>query len=48
MTNRTIGILVLCAYLILVGLISLLSVAIPMWVAGVLALVAGVLILIGR
>jgi hypothetical protein len=48
MNNRTLGVLVLCAYLILVGVASLLTLAIPAWVAGVLALVAGVLILIGK
>jgi hypothetical protein len=48
MNNRSFGILVLCAYLILVGVASLIAVSIPAWVAGILALSAGVLILIGR
>lgn len=39
---------VLAAFLIVFGLTTLLSVAIPMWVIGLLALAAGILLLIGK
>jgi hypothetical protein len=40
--------LLLGIYLVLVGIVSLLSLAVPPVVMGLLALVAGILILIGR
>ena len=46
--NKSIGFILLAVYLILVGIVSLFSVAIPPIVIGILALAAGVLILIGR
>lgn len=39
---------VLAAFLIVFGLSTLFSVAIPMWVVGLLALAAGILLLVGR
>lgn len=46
--TNNIGMIALAIYLILVGLITLFAVAIPGVVLGILALVAGVCILIGR
>ncbi len=46
--TRNIGMLLLAIYLILVGLITLAAVAIPGIVLGILALVSGIFILIGR
>lgn len=46
--TSNIGFLLLAIYLILVGIASLVSVAIPAIVLGILALVAGIFILIGR
>ena len=46
--TRSTGMLVLALYLIVVGLISIAPVAIPSIVPGVLALIAGVLVLVGR
>ncbi|MFA6916547.1 MAG: hypothetical protein WC222_09135 [Parachlamydiales bacterium] len=46
--NGNIGFLLLAIYLILIGIISLTGVAIPPIVLGILALVAGILLLIGR
>ncbi len=46
--NTSIGFLLLAIYLILVGIMTLAAVAIPAVVMGVLALVAGIFILIGR
>jgi len=46
--NRNIGMLVLAVYLILVGLSGLAQVGFPPVVAAVLALVAGILLIIGR
>ncbi len=43
-----IGFLILGIYLILVGLSSLVALAIPPLVMGILALIAGIFILIGR
>ncbi len=44
-----IGMLLLCIYLILIGLTTLISgLAIPGIVLGILALAAGILLLIGR
>jgi hypothetical protein len=40
--------LLLAIYLILVGLVAIFSVAIPSIVLGVLALLAGIMILIGK
>lgn len=42
------GMLLLAIYLILVGITMLFSIAIPSIVLGILALVAGILLLIGR
>ncbi len=46
--TRSRGMLVLAIYLILIGLVGLLQLAVPLVVTAVLALVAGILILIGR
>jgi len=46
--TKNIGMLLLAIYLILVGLMSLAGFAIPGVVMGILALVAGIFILIGR
>jgi hypothetical protein len=47
--NRNIGMLLLAIYLILVGIISLAGgLAIPPVLTGILALIAGIFILIGR
>jgi uncharacterized membrane protein HdeD (DUF308 family) len=48
MITKNLGMLALAIYLILVGIISLFHVAIPSIVVGILALIAGILILIGR
>lgn len=42
----SLGTLLLAVYLILVGMVSLFSVAIPGWVLGLIALIAGILILV--
>lgn len=44
----SIGGLFLAGYLIFVGVSALIGIAVPAWVAAVLALCAGVLILVGR
>jgi hypothetical protein len=46
--TRSVGMLLLGIYLILVGLAGVLAVAIPGPVMSLLALIAGILILIGR
>ena len=46
--TKNIGMLLLATYLILVGVVSLFSVALPPIVLGVLALAAGIMILIGK
>ena len=46
--NKNIGMLLLAVYLILVGLMSLAGVMIPGILIGIVALAAGILILIGR
>jgi hypothetical protein len=46
--TRSAGMLVLAIYLIIVGLVGLMHLAVPLMATAVLALVAGVLILIGR
>lgn len=46
--NRNIGFLLLAIYLILVGLITLTGIAIPAVITGLLALLSGIFILIGR
>jgi uncharacterized membrane protein HdeD (DUF308 family) len=46
--TNNIGFLLLAIYLILVGIVSITSVAIPSLVLGILALLAGIFILIGR
>jgi hypothetical protein len=48
MITKSIGMLLLAIYLILVGIIALFHVAIGPIVMGVLALLAGILILIGK
>jgi hypothetical protein len=46
--TKNLGMLLLAIYLILVGITAVFHVGIPVIVTGILALVAGVLILIGR
>lgn len=46
--TKNIGMLLLAVYLILVGIVSLFSVALPPILLGVLALAAGIMILIGK
>jgi hypothetical protein len=46
--TRNIGMLLLAIYLILVGITALIAVAIPPVLTGVVALIAGIFILIGR
>jgi hypothetical protein len=46
--TKNLGMLLLAIYLILVGITALFHVAIPAIVTGIVALVAGILILIGR
>ena len=46
--TKNIGMLLLAIYLIIVGLITLFTIAIPTVVTGILALAAGIFILIGR
>jgi hypothetical protein len=46
--QKNLGMLLLAIYLILIGIMSLFSVAIPPVLMGVLALAAGILILIGK
>jgi hypothetical protein len=46
--TKNLGMLLLAIYLILVGVVALFHVGIPVIVTGVLALVAGILILIGK
>jgi hypothetical protein len=49
MITKNIGMLLLAIYLILIGLMSLVpAVAIPAIVMGILALVAGIMILLGK
>ena len=48
MITRNIGMLLLAIYLILVGITTLFHVGIGAIVMGIVALVAGILILIGR
>ena len=46
--NRNIGMLLLAMYLILIGVVTIFSVAIPSILLGILALVSGILLIIGR
>ncbi len=46
--TKNLGMLLLAIYLILVGIIALAGFAIPPIVMGILALAAGILILIGK
>ena len=46
--TKNIGMLLLAIYLILVGIMALAAVAIPAIVMGILALLAGIFILIGK
>jgi hypothetical protein len=48
MITKNLGMLLLAIYLILIGIIALVHLAIPVIVTGILALLAGILILIGR
>jgi hypothetical protein len=48
MITKNLGMLLLAIYLILVGITTLFHVGIPGIVTGILALIAGILILIGR
>lgn len=48
LATRSAGMILLSIYLIIVGLAGLVSLAVPLQVTAVLALLAGVLILIGR
>ena len=46
--QRNVGLLVLAVYLILVGLSSFAALGLPPVLMGLLALIAGILILVGR
>lgn len=46
--TKNIGMLLLAIYLIIVGLMTLFAIAIPSILMGILALAAGILILIGK
>lgn len=46
--TKNIGMLLLAIYLIIVGITVLFSIAIPAIVTGILALLAGIFILIGK
>ena len=46
--TKNIGMLLLAIYLILIGLIQLFGIALPGLLLGILAIVAGILILIGK
>jgi uncharacterized membrane protein HdeD (DUF308 family) len=46
--TKNVGMLLLAIYLIIVGIVALFHIGIPSIVTGILALVAGILILIGR
>jgi hypothetical protein len=46
--TKNLGMLLLAIYLILAGLMSLVHIAIPAIIMGILALAAGILILIGK
>lgn len=48
MITRNIGMLLLAIFLILYGIIAIAGVAIPGIVMGILALISGIFILIGR
>jgi len=48
MITKNLGMLLLAIYLILVGIMALVHFALPVIVTGILALAAGILILIGR
>jgi hypothetical protein len=46
--TKNLGMLLLAIYLILVGIMAVIHIAIPVIVTGILALAAGILILIGK
>ena len=46
--TKNLGMLLLAIYLILIGIMALVHVAIPVIVTGILALAAGILILVGK
>jgi hypothetical protein len=45
--TRSLGMILLCCFLILFGLTILVHIALPLWVTGILALVAGFFLLLG-
>ena len=46
--NKNLGMLMLAIFLIVYGIVTTLALAIPVVILGILALIAGILILIGR
>jgi hypothetical protein len=48
LANRSAGMLVLSIYLIVVGVVTLVPLAVPVQLTALLALLAGVLLLLGR
>ena len=46
--NKNLGMLMLAIFLIFYGIVTALALAIPVVILGILALIAGILILIGR
>jgi hypothetical protein len=46
--NKNLGMLMLAIFLIVYGIATTLALAIPVVILGILALIAGILILIGR
>ena len=46
--NKNLGMLMLAIFLIVYGIATALALAIPVVILGILALIAGILILIGR
>ena len=46
--NKNLGMLMLAIFLIVYGIATALTLAIPVVILGILALIAGILILIGR
>lgn len=48
MNTRNFGMLLLCVYLFLMGLMAVTSVAVPALLVGIVAIAAGVLLLVGK
>lgn len=48
MVTKNLGMLVLAIFLILYGIMTIFTVAIPIVLLGILALIAGILILLGK